>query len=238
LLSASIAAWLGTLAWALIADMRAMPGVMGMSPATFTAMWTLMMAAMMLPSVTPFVGVYERTISQDRGARLTGLTFGYLAAWGASGIVAYAIAEAFGALAASNNTWTRVVAVGAFAGAGLYQLSPLKMRCLSHCRTPLGHLIHYLGYQGRMRDVRAGMSHGWFCLGCCWALMVLMVAFGVMNVPAMVALAGVIGIEKLWKHGESFAKAVGIAALIFAVALIFFPEFAAGLDPGSMMTMD
>jgi predicted metal-binding membrane protein len=218
--------------------MHAMPGTMGMDPATFTGMWTLMMAAMMLPSVTPFVGVYERTISQDRGARLTGLTVGYLAVWGASGIVAYAIAEAFGALAASNTTWARVVAVVAFAGAGLYQLSPLKMRCLSHCRTPLGHLIHYLGYQGSMRDIRAGMSHGWFCLGCCWALMVLMVAFGVMNMPAMIALAGVIGIEKLWKYGESFARAVGITALIFAVALVFFPGIAAGLYPGSMMTMD
>ena len=209
-----------------------MPGTMGMSLLTFTAMWTLMMAAMMLPSVGPFVGVYQRTVTERRVPRLTALAGGYLAVWSASGAFAFAFAGWFGDLAGQNGTAARAIAVATFALVGLYQLSPLKFRCLRHCRTPLGHLVHYLGFHGPLRDLRAGISHGWFCLGCCWALMLLMVAFGVMNVAAMVGLAVIIGVEKLWRHGEAFAKAVGGAALVYAVALIFTPELAPGLDPG------
>ena len=79
LLAASVAAWVGTIGWARLADMNAMPGTMGMSLAIFTAMWTLMMAAMMLPSVGPFIGVYQRTVTEHRVPRLTALAGGYLA---------------------------------------------------------------------------------------------------------------------------------------------------------------
>jgi predicted metal-binding membrane protein len=235
LLAASVAAWAATIAWAGLADMGAMPGTMGMSLLTFIAMWTLMMAAMMLPSVGPFIGVYQRTITEHRGSRLTVLAGGYLAVWSASGVVAFAIADWFGELAGQNDRVVQAVAVLTFASVGVYQLSPLKFRCLSHCRSPLGHLVHYLGFQGPLRDLRAGVSHGWFCLGCCWALMLLMVAFGVMNVAAMVGLAVIIGVEKLWRHGETFAKFIGGASLIYAVALVFFPALAPGLDPGALM---
>jgi len=238
LLAASVAAWVGTIGWARLADMNAMPGTMGMSLAIFTAMWTLMMAAMMLPSVGPFIGVYQRTVTEHRVPRLTALAGGYLAVWGASGMVAFAIAGWFGELAGWNSAAAQAMAIATFASVGVYQLSPLKYRCLSHCRTPLGHLVHYLGFHGPLRDLRAGVSHGWFCLGCCWALMVLMVAFGVMNVAAMVGLAIIIGVEKLWRHGETFAKAVGGASLVYAAALLFFPELAPGLDPGALMQMN
>jgi predicted metal-binding membrane protein len=233
----SVAAWVGTIAWARAGDMGAMPGTMGMSAVAFTAMWALMMAAMMLPSIGPFVGVYQRTVTQHRIARLTGLGFGYLGVWAAVGLAAFVLAERFEQVAGDNTTAARAVAVGTFAMVGLYQLSPLKFRCLSHCRTPVGHLIHYLGFRGPLRDVRAGASHGWFCLGCCWALMVLMVAFGVMNLPAMIGLAVVIAVEKMWRHGEWFAKAIGAGAIVYAVALVFVPELAPGLDPGAVMSM-
>jgi len=234
---ASAVAWLGTLTWAQSSSMGAMPGTMGMNVFTFTSMWALMMAAMMLPSVGPFVGVYQRTVTEHRGIRLSALAFGYLAVWAAVGVGAYVIADRFGDLAGGNARAAQLVAVATFATVGVFQLSPLKFKCLSHCRTPLGHLIHYLGYRGRLRDVRAGASHGWFCLGCCWALMVLMIAFGVMNVAAMVGLAVVIAVEKGWRHGEWFARAVGVAALVYALALVFMPELAPGLDPGAVMTM-
>ena len=97
LLVVSVAAWVGTIAWAGLADMGAMPGTMGMSLLTFTAMWTLMMAAMMLPSVGPFMGVYQRTVTEHRGPRLTAMAGGYLAVWSASGVVAFTIAGWFGA---------------------------------------------------------------------------------------------------------------------------------------------
>lgn len=235
---ASAAAWIGTVMWARAGDMGAMPGTMGMSVITFTAMWALMMAAMMLPSVGPFVGVYQRTVTEHRSIRLPALALGYLAVWAAVGLVAYVLADRFGELAGMNARAAQVVAVATFATVGVFQLSPLKFKCLSHCRTPLGHLIHYLGYRGQFRDVRAGASHGWFCLGCCWALMVLMIAFGVMNVAAMIGLAVVIAVEKVWRHGEQFARVVGVAALGYAVALVFRPELAPGLDPGAVMTMN
>lgn len=233
----SVAAWIGTVAWARSAGMGAMPGTMGMNLAAFVIMWTLMMAAMMLPSVGPFVGVYQRTVTDSRAARLLGLGVGYLAVWAAVGVVAFGIATWFGDLAAESAPTAQAVAVATFALVGIYQLSPLKYRCLSHCRTPIGHLLHYLGFQGRLRDVRAGLSHGWFCLGCCWALMVLMVAFGVMNIAAMIGLAAVIAVEKVWHHGERFARLVGFAAIAYAAALVFVPELAPGLDPGGLMPM-
>ena len=237
LIAASIAAWAGTVAWARSAGMGAMPGTMGMSVVAFTAMWTLMMAAMMLPSVGPFMGVYQRTMTASRLPRSLALAAGYLVVWGAVGVVAFVIASWFGDLAATNPTMAQVVAVATFALVGVYQLSPLKYRCLSHCRSPLGHLVHYLGFRGPFRDLRAGISHGWFCLGCCWALMVLMIAFGVMNITAMIVLAVIIAVEKVWRHGEHFARTVGVASIVYALALAFVPELAPGLDPAGVMPM-
>ena len=233
---AAVVAWVVTIAWARSGDMGAMPGTMGMGVASFAVMWGLMMAAMMLPSVTPFASTYQATVTEHRAPRLAALAGGYLLVWTAVGLVAWVIAGWFGDLAAERPGWAQAVAVATFTLVGLYQLTPLKFRCLSHCRSPLGHLMHYLSFSGPTRDLRAGISHGWFCLGCCWALMVLMVAFGVMNVGAMIGLAVVIAVEKVWRHGEAFARAVGVACLLYAGLLIFEPSLAPGLDPGAVMT--
>lgn len=234
---AAIVAWVITIAWIRSEEMGAMPGTMGMGVVSFTVMWALMMAAMMLPSVAPFIRTYQATVVQHRALRLTVLSLGYLATWTAVGLVAYFIADWFGQLAVDSPHVAQWVAVGTFLVVGAYQLTPLKFRCLSHCRSPFGHLMHSLGYTGRLRDFRAGASHGWFCLGCCWALMVLMIAFGVMNVGAMVGLAAVIAVEKVWRHGERFARVFGIGCLVFAVVVIFEPGLAPGLDPGAVMSM-
>jgi predicted metal-binding membrane protein len=144
------------------------------------------------------------------------------------------LARLFGDLAANRAGLARATAVATFAGAGLYQLTPVKARCLSHCRSPLSHLFHYVSFRGRLRDVRAGVSHGVFCLGCCWALMVLLVAFGVMNIAAMAGLALVIVLEKTWRYGERLARAVGVGALAFAAVLLLAPGLAPGLDPDAV----
>ena len=237
LAGAAVAAWGITIGWIRAEDMGAMPGTMGMGVVSFTVMWGLMMAAMMLPSVAPFVRSYQATIVHRRAPRLTALSLGYLGVWTAIGVVAYVIADWFGRLAVNDANVAQSVAVATFAVVGIYQLTPLKFRCLSHCRSPLGHLMHYLGYTGTLRDLRAGASHGWFCLGCCWALMLLMIAFGVMNVGAMVGLAAVIAVEKVWRHGETFARVFGVGCLVFAVLLIFEPGLAPGLDPDAVMPM-
>lgn len=235
LLAAGALAWVGTVAWAESRHMGAMPGTMGFGLPAFVAMWALMMAAMMLPSVWPFVAVYAHTVQRDRGLRVGALAAGYLLVWAATGVVAYAVARAFGHLAAEHHSLARAAAVTTFAAAGVYQLTPLKTRCLSHCRSPLAHLFHYASFRGRLRDVRAGLYHGAFCLGCCWSLMLMLVAFGVMNVPAMIGLALVIALEKTWRHGERLARAVGVAALVYAAALLVTPSLAPGLDPGAVM---
>jgi predicted metal-binding membrane protein len=199
-------------------------------------MWAVMMAAMMLPSVWPFAAVYARTVTTRRPSRLGTLAVGYLAAWAATGVVAYGLARVFGELAADHPDAAHFTAVAAFAGVGVYELTPLKRRCLSHCRSPLAHLFHYLSFRGPTRDARAGLYHGLFCVGCCWALMVLLVAFGVMNVVAMVGLAVIIGVEKTWRHGERFARLVGVAAVVYAAVLVVEPSLAPGLDPDAAET--
>jgi predicted metal-binding membrane protein len=236
ILIAAALAWAGTVIWAQ--DMGVMPGTMGMTLGAFVVMWTLMMAAMMLPSAMPMISIYAATIQSSRWLRLSSFGAGYLLAWALTGIPAFLLALAVGEIAVEYPDWTTAAAVLIFAAAGIYQLTSLKHRCLRHCRTPFAHLLHYGNYHGRLRDLRAGMHHGLFCLGCCWGLMVLMIAFGVMNLLAMVVLAAVIGIEKQWRHGERFAQATGVVALGLAVAVIFFPGLAPGLDGGSMNGMD
>ena len=231
-------AWAGTIAWANSRDMSAMPGTMGLGLGEFVAMWALMMTAMMLPSVWPFVAVYERTIRVHRVARLGALAGGYLLAWALVGVAAYGVAWVFGELAADRPGLARVVAVAAFAALGIYQLTPLKFRCLSHCRSPLAHLLHYTSFKGPLRDLRAGIEHGLYCLGCCWALMLVLVAFGVMNLPAMIGVALIIAIEKVWRFGEMFARVVGVSALVYAALVGIEPSLAPGLDPGVIMNDD
>ena len=86
--------------------------------------------------------------------------------------------------------------------------------------------------------MRAGAHHGAYCLGCCWSLMALFVVVGVMNLAAMVVLAAVVLAEKLWAHGEVLARAVGLAALALAVAVIWVPALAPGLHgTGQMMAL-
>ena len=227
-------AWAGTIAWANSRDMSAMPGTMGLGLAEFVAMWALMMTAMMLPSVWPFVAVYERTIRVHRVARLGALAGGYLLAWALVGVAAYGVAWVFGELAADRPGLARVVAVAAFATLGIYQLTPLKFRCLSHCRSPLAHVLHYTSFKGPHRDLRAGIEHGLYCLGCCWALMLVLVAFGVMNLPAMIGVAVIIAVEKVWRFGERFARVVGVSALVYAALVGIDSSLAPGLDPAGV----
>jgi predicted metal-binding membrane protein len=117
----------------------------------------------------------------------------------------------------------------------VYQLSRLKERCLAHCRSPFALLLHYGSYQGRFRDLRAGAHHGGYCLGCCWGLMVILIAAGVMNIAAMAGLAAVVLVEKTWRRGRAAGRLAGIIALALAVAVIWFPWLAPGLHAAPPM---
>jgi predicted metal-binding membrane protein len=187
LLAVAAVAWVGVVV--LARDMGSMPGTMGLGVISFIAVWALMMAAMMLPSVTPFASLYMRTFGDDHGWRLAGFASGYLIVWIAGALPAYGLA------------WLADRLVGVKLGA----------------------------YQGRTRDLRVGLYHGAFCLACCWALMALLVAFGLMNVIAMVVLAGSVLVEKTWVWGPRFSRLLGVAALGLALAAIFVPGLAPGL---------
>ena len=162
----------------------------------FAAIWALMMTAMMLPTIAPFAGLYTRTLADHRAGRITALACGYLLVWTAAAVPAYALAWLAETLVSTRPGAATAIAATIFAAAGVYQLTPIKDRCLARCRSPLGFLLAYGNYRGRLRDLRVGISHGAFCLACCWALMAILVAVGLMNIVAMVVLAAVILAEK------------------------------------------
>ncbi|MCW2874295.1 DUF2182 domain-containing protein [Actinacidiphila oryziradicis] len=113
-------------------------------------------------------------------------------------------------------------------------VAQVTVRCLAKCRSPIGLMLRYGSYRGPCRDLRAGAHHGAFCLGCCWSLMVLLAAFGVMNLWAMVGLAAVVTAEKLARRGPVFARVVGIASIALAIAVSRVPGLAPGLTGGDM----
>jgi predicted metal-binding membrane protein len=228
ILVAAAGAWAGV---AMVArHMGSMPGTMGLGINAFAAVWALMMAAMMLPSVTPFALLYSRTLPDRRARRLAAFACGYLIVWALAALPAYGLAWLAGRLVDGHADAATVLAVAVFAACGVYQLTPLKHRCLTRCRSPLGFVLKLGGYRGRTRDLRAGLYHGAFCLACCWALMALLIAFGLMNVIAMVVLAGVVLTEKTWVWGPHFSRVLGVVALGLAVTAVFVPGLAPGLQ--------
>ncbi len=154
---------------------------------------------------------------------------GYMVAWAAFGVAVFVVLLGAQHLVEDTPTAAKWVGAAIFAAAGIYQLTPLKSACLRHCRSPIGSLFHYASYKGPVRDLRVGIHHGLYCVGCCWGLMILLVAVGAMNVPAMIALAGVILIEKVWRYGAPFSIATGILLLVAAALAPFVPWLTPGL---------
>jgi len=141
LLLVAAVAWLVTAGRA--GTMVGMTGTMGLSLPAFVGMWGLMMSAMMLPSVAPVASMYQRSVRSYRALRLAGFTGGYLLAWAAAGIPAFVLTAFVARLVSDHPGWATAVAVVVFASCGVYQLTPLKTRCLKHCRSPLSLLLHY-----------------------------------------------------------------------------------------------
>jgi predicted metal-binding membrane protein len=231
LVAVAAGAWGGTVL--LARGMAGMAGTMGLSLAGFVPVWTLMMAAMMLPSVAPAASRYTRSVAGRRMTRSAGLAAGYLAVWAAAGVPAFGLAWLAGWVTGRHPGAAHIFAVAIIAACGLYQLSAPKDRCLRHCRAPLASSRA----GGWASDLGAGVRHGAYCLGCCWALMVILIAVGVMNLAAMVGLAVVVLIEKTWRWGPAAGRAAGVAALGVAVAVIWLPWLAPGLHAAPPMMM-
>ena len=179
-----------------VASAVAMDGMMAVegpgSMASFLWLWVAMSAAMMLPSLVP-----AASLASGVGRSATGFVGGYGAVWAATGVLAYVAADVL----AAASTW---LAVGAIAFAAAYQLTPLKAACLRRCRGPLGLLV-------RKGSFRAGLEHGLVCLGCCWALMLALLALGTASLLWMAAVAGAIFVEKVTSIGMWAAWPVALA---------------------------
>jgi predicted metal-binding membrane protein len=232
LLLVAAACWLWTASWSQ--GPHAMHGAMGLPLPAFALMWLLMATAMMLPSAAPVAALYARSVQRNRLVRLGGFAAGYLLVWAAFAMPAYGLARLADRTVAAAPALGTVTAAVIFAANGTYQLSRLKDRCLSRCRSPFALVLRYAAWKGPFRDLRAGAHSGGFCLGCCWSLMALLVAFGVMNLWAMVTLTVVVTAEKLWSRGHGLAQATGLASLGLAVGVFWFPWLAPGLQAGDM----
>jgi predicted metal-binding membrane protein len=229
---------LAALAWVVTIDqaegMGIGPGTMGLAFPDFMLLWVAMMTAMMFPSVAPVAILWARTIqARSTGAirawRITTFVGGYLVAWAAFGLGAFIALLGSARLVDTAPEVAKLLAVGIFVTAGIYQLTPLKRACLRHCRSPVTSILHYASLKGSVRDFRVGVHHGLYCVGCCWGLMIVLVAVGVMNLAAMALLAVVIFLEKIWRRGDALAKVVGIGFVAFALVIPFAPSLAPGL---------
>ena len=223
-------------------NMGSGPGTMGLTLVPFLGLWVVMMTAMMMPSVAPVAMLWTHVIGdvpalRTRVARMSLFLSGYLLAWTACGAIAFAGLAGADRLLAASPSAAKWLGVAIFASAGVYELSPWKDWCLRHCRSPIGTLMRYITFKGRSRDIRIGLHHGATCVGCCWALMILLIAVGVMNVPAMAALAVVIFTEKLWRHGKPFGQAVGILLIATGLLAVWFPWLLPGLHATGMPAM-
>ena len=197
---------------------------MAMAPPPFGAvalMWWVMMAAMMLPSAAPAILLYARVRQMRRSERSVAQTWvflvGYLILWLAFSLLAAATQELVaGASMAIESSATKGALLII---AGAYQLSPLKSACLSECRSPAQFISRHWR-PGWIGALRLGLLHGAYCVGCCWALMLLLFVGGVMNLLWVVALAAVVAAEKLVPGGDWLARLAGVALISWGVTLL------------------
>lgn len=185
-------------AWVALVRLEMVPS----RPVAFLAGWAVMMTAMMLPSAAPLVRVYGR---RGRGR----LVLGYLLVWGLTGLPVYAVARTVDLMNVPN-----AAAAAVLAAAGVYQFTPLKNVCLRSCRTPLD----FIALRWGRGPFRLGIDHGAYCVGCCWALMAVLVGAAAMDLTVAAVIAAVVFAEKVLPAGERTARLAGSA--LFAAAIV------------------
>lgn len=198
----------------------------------FTAVWTVMVAAMMMPSTIPIARAFARVSSrQDRSrATMTAFFGAYLVVWlgfAAAALVFDAGLHALVALWPWLAARPELILAGALGLAGAYQFSPLKDACLHACRSPYATVV--IGYRRGMRGAwRLGFRHGLSCLGCCWALMLVMFATGVGSLLWMLLLGVLMTAEKTLPGGRRWIVPIG-GGFLAAAVLVSLPVFAPGI---------
>jgi predicted metal-binding membrane protein len=188
-------------------------------------MWAVMMGAMMLPSAIPMMLVHRRVAARKEPTRADShlwFVLGYLLGWtvfsGAATAAQWGFQEAE-VLSHMLKLRNPVLAGSILIAAGIFQFTSIKAACLRKCRTPIGFVMTEWR-SGRIGALRMGLSHGKYCIGCCWALMMVLFVGGVMSLTTIAALSSIVLIEKLTRHGELIAKIGGVILMLWGVALM------------------
>jgi predicted metal-binding membrane protein len=189
--------------------------------AVFVLGWTIMTIAMMLPTSSPLFLLFHAMVADRRDAyRLLGLLAGgYLFVWTLFGLFAFLLNRA-----ANSVDWlvqnARAASALILLVAGLYQFSPLKYACLDKCRSPMLFLVERWSSspRGSADAFRVGTAHGLYCVGCCWALMLVMVAAGAGSLAWMLVLGIAMAMEKNLPWGRRLGAPIGVVLLVAAVA--------------------
>ena len=203
--------------------MSMMEHISGITFTLFISTWLVMMIAMMFPAVAPVVLLFDRwRRSRDRSiASSVSFVMGYAFVWGAAGLLVYAALVAIETQAQNSEAAVRLGGASLLL-AGAYQLSPLKTACLRKCRSPLSLIMEHGQLLGRglRGPFQVGVVHGAYCLGCCWALMVVLIVLGLMNLGWMAAVSAVILVEKLFPAGLGLARTVGVGLAVAGVTVL------------------
>jgi predicted metal-binding membrane protein len=227
-------------------DLGGAPGEAATQAAIYVGGWLLMTVAMMLPTTFPLLAIFRRMTQQraDRNPLLAVVIAGYLGVWLLFGIAAHAFDLALHE-ALEHSAWLQANAwlfgAGPLLVAGAFQFTSLKYRCLDKCRAPLSFVVqHWRGGSARAQALALGAHHGAFCVGCCWALMLLMFAVGTGNLGWMLALGAVMAIEKNLSWGRRFSAPLGVALLLWGVLIMLqhtvaWPGEAAAAAPGEAL---
>ena len=215
LLVVTAASWVFVIASSGDDEMEMVPGA-----TAYLGSWTVMMAAMMLPSALPMVLAFVRlNLQQGETGRARAFVAAYLLVWAGFGGAATAlhwVLQRLGWVDPMIASTSLALNAGLLLLAGAWQFSPLKQVCLAQCRTPLGFLV--AEWRPRVAGAFAmGLRHGLLCTGCCWALMLLLFVGGVMNIAWIAALSLAVAIEKLAPRGELLGKLLGMALVAAAL---------------------
>ena len=219
LLACAAVAWLITIRQA---GSMGTGGVRMMSAGLFLVTWLVMMVAMMFPSVAPMTLAFA-SVTRSRGEGYlptAAFVLGYILVWAVSGLVPLAVLQALDHIWMTPPSWLPRLGGAVIVIAGIYQFTPLKDTCLGACRSPLGFILTHDFGGGPPAAVRAGTSHGLYCLGCCWALMAVLAVLGLMNIAWMALFAAIFFIEKNVRFGEVVPKLVGAACIIGGLVIV------------------
>lgn len=219
LLACAAVAWLITIRQA---GSMGTGGVRMMSAGLFLITWLVMMVAMMFPSVAPMTLAFA-SVTRSRGEGYlptAAFVLGYILVWAVSGLVPLAVLQALDHIWMTPPSWLPRLGGAVIVIAGIYQFTPLKDTCLGACRSPLGFILTHDFGGGPPAAVRAGTSHGLYCLGCCWALMAVLAVLGLMNIAWMALFAAIFFIEKNVRFGEVVPRLVGAACIIGGLVIV------------------